>query len=100
MASKNAKTILSYDGDGDACRVELEYQGASLIGDGADFFEALCAIRQALEKEGGAAQLLWREPQCVDMSASDPERTFRVEGRASFSRNKAKRSWRENAQKN
>jgi hypothetical protein len=48
----NAKAVLSYDEDDDACRVELEYQGASLIGDGADFFDVLCDIRQVLEKKG------------------------------------------------
>jgi hypothetical protein len=46
------KAFLSYDEDGDACRVELEYNGASLIGDGADFFDALCAVRQVLEEKG------------------------------------------------
>ena len=48
----SGKAFLSYDEDGGACRVELEYDGGSLIGDGADFFDALCAVRQVLEGKG------------------------------------------------
>lgn len=48
----NGIAVLSYDEDGDACRVEIEYEGESLIGDGEDFFDALCVVRQALEKKG------------------------------------------------
>lgn len=44
--------ILSYDEDGDACRVQLDYKGMTLLGDGSDFFDALCAIRQRLEERG------------------------------------------------
>lgn len=46
------RALLSFDEGGDACRVQLEYQGRTLIGDGGDFFDALCAVRQHLEERG------------------------------------------------
>ena len=50
--SGNGRALLSYDEDGDSCRVQLEYAGACLAGDGADFFDALCNVRRVLEKNG------------------------------------------------
>lgn len=48
----NGRALLSYNEDGDACRIELDYNGTTLLGDGSDFFDALCVIRQRLEQQG------------------------------------------------
>jgi hypothetical protein len=45
------RALLSYDEDGDACQVQLDYRGVALFGDGNDFFDALCAVRQQLEEQ-------------------------------------------------
>jgi hypothetical protein len=35
--ARGGKAVLSYDSDGDICRVQLEYEGVCLIGDGPHF---------------------------------------------------------------
>lgn len=48
----NGTAHLSFDEDGDACRVQLDHKGTTLLGDGSDFFDALCVVRHQLEERG------------------------------------------------
>lgn len=43
---------LSFDNDDVDCRIELKYGNVKIVGEGNDFFDALCAVRLELEKHG------------------------------------------------
>jgi hypothetical protein len=63
------------EGEGDLCRLRLQYPGGEVTAEAFDFFEALCQVRRELEKVGwrpvcyGSSKAVYPSGMCREMGS-------------------------------
>ena len=65
--------LIDEDSDGDNAKLVLQYPDGEIIGEGSDFFDAMCQVRDRLEADGwrplcyGSSRNVFPSGMCRDM---------------------------------